>query len=64
MCVEGGLLGILRVGEAIWGRGDHDFIFIFSSGGGGWWRFLFDALDITIISLTFQHKLIFLFLFC
>jgi hypothetical protein len=32
MCVEGGLLGILKVGEAIWGRGDHDFYFYFSRG--------------------------------
>jgi len=32
MCVGAGFLGILRVGEGIWGRGDHDFLFYFSSG--------------------------------
>jgi len=35
MCVGGGFLGILRVGEAIWGRGEHDFLFYFSLGSGG-----------------------------
>jgi hypothetical protein len=35
MCVGGGFWGILRVGEAIWGRGDHESFFYFSLGGGG-----------------------------
>jgi hypothetical protein len=54
MCVAGGFLGILRVGDAIWGRADLRVY-----GGWGWWSFSFDALHITIVSSTFWHKLFF-----